>query len=167
MLLRRFVRFRSLQPTQNPTSDLGVNIVELCKIIKILKRTYFGVLPSFVYFGSVKFPQMSDFSQSPELEYIRETRWFCKILWKDTGHFSPNNRTFRTFQNPDSQTWGSGYNSNTKPNTAIKHLKNRFQKCPKNHILNYIEISIILECLTGILKECKIWALIKHLLNGI
>ena len=37
MLLRRFVRFRSLQPTQNPTSDLGVNIIELCKIIKILK----------------------------------------------------------------------------------------------------------------------------------
>ncbi len=58
---------------------------------------------------------------------------FYKILWKDTGHFSPNNRTFRTFQNPDSQTWGSGYNSNTKPNTAIKNSKNTFQKCPKNH----------------------------------
>ena len=77
---------------------------------------------------------MSDFSQSPELKYIRETRQFYKILWKNTGHFRPNNRTFWTFQNPDSQTWGSGYNSNTKPNTAIKHLKNRFQKCPKNHI---------------------------------
>lgn len=40
-------------------------------------------------------------------------------------------RTFRTFQNPDSQTKGSGHNSNTKPNIAIKHLKTRFQKCPK------------------------------------
>ena len=138
MLLRHFVRFRSLQPTQNPTSDFGVNIIELCKIIKILKRTYFGVLPSFVYFGSVKFPQMSDFSQSPELKYIRETRQFYKILWKNTGHFCPNNRTFRTFQNPDSQTWGSGYNSNTKPNIAIKLCKNRFQKCPKNYNCNFI-----------------------------
>ena len=43
-------------------------------------------------------------------------------------------RTFRTFQNPDSQTWGSGYNSNTKPIIAIKKSKNQFQKCPKNHI---------------------------------
>ena len=77
---------------------------------------------------------MSDFGQSLKLKYISKIRRFCEILWKDTGHFSPNNRTFRTFQNPDSQTWGSGYNSNTKQNTAIKHGKNRFQKCPKNHI---------------------------------
>ena len=76
---------------------------------------------------------MSDFGKSPKLKYIRETRQFYKILWKDTGHFSPNNRTFRTFHNPDSQTWGSGYNSNTKANTAIKNSENRFQKCPKNH----------------------------------
>ena len=83
---------------------------------------------------------MSDFGQSLKLKYISKIRRFCEILWKDTGHFSPNNRTFRTFQNPDSQTWGSGQNSNTKPNTAIKHLKNRFQKCPKNDnkiIINY------------------------------
>ena len=43
---------------------------------------------------------MSDFGQSLKLKYIRETRRFYKILWKDTGHFRPNNRTFRTFQNP-------------------------------------------------------------------
>ena len=48
------------------------------------------------------------------------------ILVLITGHFG-------LFKTPDSQTWGSGYNSNTKPNTAIKHLKNRFQKCPKNY----------------------------------
>ena len=76
---------------------------------------------------------MSDFGKSPKLKYIREIWRFYKILWKDTGHFRPNNRTFRTFQNPDSQTLGSGYNSNTKPNTAIKNSKNRFQKCPKNY----------------------------------
>ena len=76
---------------------------------------------------------MSAFCTWLQFKYNRETRQFYKILWKDTGHFSPNNRTFRTFQNPDSQTWGSGYNSNTKPNTAIKSSKNRFQKCPKNH----------------------------------
>lgn len=64
-----------------------MNIVELCKIIKILKRTYFGLLPSFVYFGSVKFPQMSDFSQSPKLKYISKIWRLCEILWKDTGHF--------------------------------------------------------------------------------
>ena len=76
---------------------------------------------------------MSDFGQSLKLKYISKIRRFCEILWKDTGHFSPNNRTFRTFQNPDSQTKGSGHNSNTKPNMAIKHLKNQFQKCPKKH----------------------------------
>ena len=76
---------------------------------------------------------MSAFCTWPQFKYNRGTWRFYKIIWKDTGHFSPNNRTFRTFQNPDSQTWGSGYNSNTKPNTAIKNSKNRFQKCPKNH----------------------------------
>lgn len=76
---------------------------------------------------------MSDFGQSPKLKHIRETQRFYKNLWKDTGLFSPNNRTFRTFQSLDSQTWGSGHNSNTKPSLAIKHLKNQFQKCPKNH----------------------------------
>ena len=76
---------------------------------------------------------MSDFGQSPKLKHIRETWRFYKILWKDTEHFHPNIRTFRTFQTPDSQTWGSGKNSNNKPKTAIKHLKNQFQKCPKNH----------------------------------
>ena len=50
MLLRRFVRFRSLQPTQNPTSDLGVNIIELCKIIKILKEGDLAVIsPSVMH----------------------------------------------------------------------------------------------------------------------
>ena len=76
---------------------------------------------------------MSDFGKSLKLKYIREIRQFYKNLRKDTGLFRPNNRTFRTFQNPNSQTWGSGYNSNTKPNTAIKNSKNRFQKCPKNY----------------------------------
>ena len=79
---------------------------------------------------------MSAFCTRLQFKYNRKTRRFYKILWKDTGHFRPNNRTFRTFQNPDSQTWGSGYNSNTKPNTAIKKSKNRFQKCPKNHNLD-------------------------------
>ena len=60
---------------------------------------------------------------------------------KDTGHFRPNNLTFRTFQNPDSQTWGSGYNSNTEPNIAIKLCKNRFQKCPKNHTVKEEKMS--------------------------
>ena len=82
---------------------------------------------------------MSDFGQSPKLKHIRETQRFYKNLWKATGLFSPNNRTFRTFQSPDSQTWGSGYNSNTKPNTAIKNSKNRFQKCPKNHNQGVLE----------------------------
>ena len=108
MLLRRFVRFRSLQPTQNPTSDLGVNIVELCKIIKNLKGTICGVLPNLAYFLINKLHKMSAFCTRPQFKYNRETWQFYKILWKDTGHFSPNNRTFRTFQNPDSQTWGSG-----------------------------------------------------------
>ncbi len=76
---------------------------------------------------------MSNFGQSLKLKYIRETRRFCKILWKDTGHFRPNNRTFWTFQNPDSQTGGSGQNSNTIGITAIKSCKNQFQKCPKNY----------------------------------
>ena len=71
-------------------------------------------------------------------KYIKSTGHYLeldnyKILWKDTRHFRPNNRTFWTFQNPNSQTWGSGYNSNTKPNIAIKLCKNRFQKCPKNY----------------------------------
>ena len=71
--------------------------------------------------------------QSLKLKYNRETWQFYNFFWKDTGHFRPNNRTFWTFQNPDSQTWGSGENSNTKPNMAIKNSKNPFQKCPKNH----------------------------------
>ena len=50
---------------------------------------------------------MSDFSQSPELKYIRETRQFYKILWKNTGHFRPNNRTFWTFRLPHSPFEGS------------------------------------------------------------
>ncbi len=70
-----------------------------------------------------------------KLKHIRETQRFYKILWKDTGHFRPNNRTFWTFQIPNSQTWGCGYNSNTKPNIAIKLCKNRFQKCPKNYTI--------------------------------
>lgn len=86
---------------------------------------------------------MSDFGQSPKLKHIRETQRFYKNLWKDTGLFSPNNRTFRTFQSPDSQAWGSGHNSNTKPNIAIKHLKNRFQKCPKNYIVLGLNITNI------------------------
>lgn len=69
---------------------------------------------------------MSAFCTRLQFKYNRETWRFYKILWKDTGHFRPNNRTFRTFQNPDSQTWGSWYNSNTKPNTAIKNSKNQF-----------------------------------------
>ena len=76
---------------------------------------------------------MSDFGQSLKLKYIRETRRFYKILWKDTGHFRPNNRTFRTFQNPDSQTWGSGLKSNTIGIMAIRDSKYQFQKCPKNY----------------------------------
>ena len=76
---------------------------------------------------------MSNLGQSLKLKYIRKTRRFCKILWKDTGHFRPNNRTFWTFQNPDSQTGGSGQNSNTIGITAIKSCKNQFQKCPKNY----------------------------------
>ena len=76
---------------------------------------------------------MSAFCTWPQFKYNRETWRFYKILWKNTGHFRPNNRTFWTFQNPDSQTWGSGKNSNTKPNIAIKNGKNRFQKCPKNY----------------------------------
>ena len=76
---------------------------------------------------------MSAFCTWPQFKYNRETWQFYKILWKDTGLFRPNNRTFRTFQNPDSQTWGSGYNSSTKPIIAIKKSKNQFKKCPKNH----------------------------------
>ena len=76
---------------------------------------------------------MSAFCTWLQFKYNRETWQFYKILWKGTGHFRPNNRTFRTFQNPDSQTWGSGQNSNTKPIIAIKDNKNRFQKCPKNY----------------------------------
>ena len=102
---------------------------------------------------------MSDFGQSLKLKYISEIRRFCEILWKDTGHFSPNNRTFLTFQNPDSQTWGSGYNSNTKQNTAIKHGKNRFQKCPKNH--NCISSITLIE-MVSLIFFCK-WVLMGHL----
>lgn len=76
---------------------------------------------------------MSAFCTWLQFKYNRETWQFYKILWKDTGHFRPNNRTFRTFQNPDSQIWGSGQNSNTKPIIAIKKSKNQFQKCPKNY----------------------------------
>ena len=76
---------------------------------------------------------MSAFCTWLQFKYNRETWQFYKILWKGTGHFRPNNRTFRTFQNPDSQTWGSGQNSNTKPIIAIKKSKNQFQKCPKNY----------------------------------
>ena len=47
-------------------------------------------------------------NNSQIFKYNKEIWQFYKILWKDTGHFRPNNRTFRTFQNPDSQTWGSG-----------------------------------------------------------
>ena len=86
---------------------------------------------------------MSDFGQSPKLKHIRGTQRFYKNLWKDTRLFSPNNRTFRTFQSPDSQAWGSGHNSNTKPNIAIKHLKNRFQKCPKNYTVLGLNITNI------------------------
>ena len=83
---------------------------------------------------------MSAFCTWLQFKYNRGTRQFYKILWKDTGHFSPNNRTFWTFQNPDSQTWGSGYNSNTKPIIAIKKSKNQFQKCPKNYTKPIIAI---------------------------
>ena len=76
---------------------------------------------------------MSAFCTWLQFKYNKETRRFYKILQKDTGLFRHNKRTFRTFQNFDSQTQGSGLNSNTKPNTAIKNSKNQFQKCPKNY----------------------------------
>lgn len=76
---------------------------------------------------------MSAFCTWLQFKYNRETWRFYKILLKDTGHFRPNNRTFRTFQNPDSQTWGSDLCSNTIGIMAIRDSKNQFQKCPKNH----------------------------------